>query len=91
MLITHTVPQVLVSRIDVYQPFHWVQLSEKEAVEYCIIVWGPLTEAVHVMVETTDSALALGKSNQVNTTYVTCLLWLNQSYYSTHIPIRAMH
>ena len=58
----NTGSQVLVSRIDVFEPFEHVRVSENKTVEFCIIVWGPLTEAVHVMVETNDSALALGKS-----------------------------
>ena len=59
----HTVSQVLVSRTDVFEPFEHVRVSENEIVEFCIIVWGPLTEDVYVMVETNDSAVALGKSN----------------------------
>ena len=58
----NTVSQVLVSKTDVFEPFQHIEVAENETVEFCIIVWGPLTEAVHVMVETTDSALALGKS-----------------------------
>ena len=52
--------QVLVSRTNIYEPFQHVEVSENETVEFCIIVWGPLTEAVHVMVETTGN-FALGK------------------------------
>ena len=55
MLITPVVSQVLVSRTNVYEPFEHVEVSESEAVEFCIIVWGPLTEAVHIVVETTDN------------------------------------
>ena len=57
----HSDSQVLVSNTSVYEPFKQIEKSENEAVEFCIIVWGPLTEALHVLVETTDSALALGK------------------------------
>ena len=58
------VSQVFVSITHVYKPFEHIKVSENKAVEFCIIVWGPLTEAVHVLVETTDSALALGKRHR---------------------------
>ena len=54
-------PQVLLSATNSYEPFEYLEVSENEVVEFCIILWGPLTEAVHVMVETTDSALAQGE------------------------------
>ena len=53
------VPQVLVSMVSVNEP---IEVSENERVDFCISVWGALTEAVHVLVETTDSELALGES-----------------------------
>ena len=54
-------PRVLFSATNIYEPFEYFEVSENEAVEFCVILWGPLTEAVHVMVETTDSALAQGE------------------------------
>ena len=61
MLIIPVVSQVLVSRTNVFESFEHVEVSENEAVEFCIIVWGPLTEAVHIVVETSTDNLALGK------------------------------
>ena len=49
------------SSTAVHESFVHMVISENEAVEFCIIVWGPLTQAVYVMVETTDSVLALGE------------------------------
>ena len=57
----YTVSQVLVSRSAVYEIFEQVQVSENDAVKFCVIVWGPLMEAVHIQVETTDSGIAQGE------------------------------
>ena len=39
-------------------------VSENESVEFCVFVWGPLTEPVHLLIETTDHGAdqAIGKS-----------------------------
>ena len=66
IIYSDTVSQVFASRIDVFERFEHVEIPENKTVEFCIIVWGPLTEDVHVLVETTDSALALGKSTIVS-------------------------
>ena len=59
---THSESQVLVSVPTVDKRFKHINISENEGVEFCIILWGPLTEAVHVMVKTNDSGVALGES-----------------------------
>ena len=58
----YTVSQVLVSNSVVYKMFEHVLVSENNTVTFCVIVWGPLTEGVHVLVETTDSGIAQGES-----------------------------
>ena len=37
-------------------------MSENETADFCVIVWGPLSQPLHVLVETTDSGAALGES-----------------------------
>ena len=56
------VSQVLVSIVNVNEPFEHIEVSENETIVLCITVWGPLTEPLHVLVETSDSGIALGES-----------------------------
>jgi hypothetical protein len=55
------VSQVFVSRSEDYESFEHVEVSEGETADFCFIVWGPLSEPLHVLVETTDSGHAVGK------------------------------
>ena len=60
----YSVSQVLVSRttvVDKMFNYERVEVSEEENLEFCAIVLGPLTEAVHILVETTDSGKAQGE------------------------------
>ena len=61
-------PQIVLSRSEEYDPFSHIEVSEDKAVEICIIVWGLLRETLHVMVETADSALAVGECNSIHVT-----------------------
>ncbi|CAI8047097.1 Neurotrypsin, partial [Geodia barretti] len=53
------VPQVLVSRGKSYQYFERVEIFENETADFCVIVWGPLSQPLHVLVETTDNGAAV--------------------------------
>ena len=46
---------------DERQNFQYMEVSENETLEFCVFVWGPLTEPVHLLIETTDHQ-AIGKS-----------------------------
>ena len=50
-----------VSRTEDYEPFDYVEVSEGGPAQFCLVVWGPLSETLHVHVETTDSGYAVGK------------------------------
>ena len=56
---------MVVSIANVNEPFEHVEVPESGAVVLCIAVWGPVTETVHVLVQTTDSGIALGKSSYI--------------------------
>ena len=49
------VTQVLVSITD------FVEVFENETVKFCVLVWGPLTYDLFIMVATYDSGPAVGK------------------------------
>jgi hypothetical protein len=56
------VPQVLVSREKSYVYFEQVEIFENETADFCVIVVGPLSQPLHVLVETTDNGPAVGES-----------------------------
>ena len=56
-------PQIVVLKAEEYRAFSssFMEVAEDDTAQLCVTVWGPLTETVHVLVETTDSGLALGE------------------------------
>ena len=53
--------QILVSMTEDYKEFEYVEVSEGETAQLCVIVRGPLTETLYIMIETTDSGQAVGE------------------------------
>ena len=53
----------MVLKAEEYRAFssNFMEVAENDTAQLCVTVWGPLTETVHVLVETTDSGLALGE------------------------------
>ena len=63
LLVFYAEPQVVVLKAEEYRQFNsnFMEVAENDTAQLCVTVWGPLTETVHVLVETTDSGLALGE------------------------------
>ncbi|CAI8040768.1 hypothetical protein GBAR_LOCUS22670 [Geodia barretti] len=53
------VSQIYVSQTEDYEPFDYVEVSEGETVQFCLIVWGPISEMLRVLVETTNHGYAV--------------------------------
>lgn len=60
---------VVISKTKNYEPFSHFEVFEDKNVEFCVIVWGLVQEPLHVMVETDDSALAMGECNSIRITH----------------------
>ena len=56
-----SVSQVYVSKTEEYESLQHLEVIEREAAQLCLIVWGPLSETLHVLLETTDSGYAVGE------------------------------
>ena len=50
---------------QVYNRDSHLEVSEGESAEVCIKLSGPLMKSVHIAVETSDNALAIGRSNTI--------------------------
>ena len=61
LLLSSSVPQVLFSNNGSYNPVFIELSSETETAGFCIDEWGPLSQPLHVLVETIDRN-AVGKS-----------------------------
>ena len=54
-----------VSQTEDYEPSDYVEVSEGETARFCLIVWGPISEMLRVLVETTNHGYAVGECNRM--------------------------
>ena len=72
----HSVSQVYVSRTEEYESLQHLEVTEGETAQLCLIVWGPLSETLHVLVGTTDSGYAVGEGvDLINFSNLMSLCW----------------
>ena len=55
------VSQIFVSLTEDYGRFDYLEVSEGEAAQFCVVVWGPLTQSVELVVQASDGGQAVGE------------------------------